>query len=104
MTTAYEELLDRAKELSSAERLRLADALLAEELGFGMWAQRADIQDAPDNGLVIILDDVGMGGQRADGYGAAAYVERIRDASMRTPDNRLKSPDEFLKEVEDFDE
>lgn len=80
MTTAYDEVLSRTKGLSSEERLRLADALLAEELGFGMWAQRADVQDA------------------------AAYVERIRSKSMRTPDNRLKTPDEFLKEVEAFDE
>lgn len=80
MTTAYDEVLSRTKNLSSEERLRLADTLLAEELGFGMWAQRADLQDG------------------------AAYVERIRSESMRTPDNRLKTPDEFLKEVEAFDE
>ena len=81
MTTRYDEVLSRTKNLSSEERLRLADALLAEELGFGMWAHRA----------------------RNDGD-AATYVEGIRDASMRTPHNRLKSPDEFLKEVEGFDE
>ena len=80
MTTAYDELLSRTKELSSEERLRLADTLLEEELGFGMWQQRADVQDA------------------------AAHVERIRSESMRTPDNRLKTPDEFLREVEAFDE
>jgi hypothetical protein len=80
MTTAYDEVVSRTKNLSSEERLRLADTLLAEELGFGMWAQRADVQDA------------------------AAYVERVRSESMRTPDNRLKTPDEFLKEVEAFDE
>lgn len=80
MTTAYDEVLSRTKNLSSEERLRLADTLLAEELGFGMWAQRADVQDA------------------------AAYVERVRSESMRTPDNLLKTPDEFLKEVEAFDE
>jgi hypothetical protein len=39
MTTAYQELLDRTKQLSSEERLRLADTLLAEELGFGMWPE-----------------------------------------------------------------
>ncbi len=80
MTTAYDELLSRTKNLSSDERLMLADTLLAEELGFGMWAQRADVEDA------------------------ATYVEGIRGESMRTPDNRLKSPDEFLREVEAFDE
>ena len=80
MTTAYDEVLSRTKNLSSEERLRLADTLLAEELGFGIWAQRAGVQDS------------------------SAYVERIRSESMRTPDNRLKTPDEFLKEVEAFDE
>ncbi len=80
MVVSYEEVLNRAKELSSEERLRLADTLLEEELGFGMWSSRADVQDA------------------------AQYVERIRDESMRAPDGRLKSPDEFLKEVEAFDE
>jgi hypothetical protein len=80
MTTAYDEVLSRTKKLSSEERLKLVDALLAEELGFGMWAQRADVEDA------------------------ASYVEGIRGESMRTPDGRLKSPDEFLREVEAFDE
>jgi hypothetical protein len=80
MTTAYEELLDRTKELSSEERLRLADTLLAEELGFGMWLNRADVQDA------------------------AEYVDRTREESMRAPNGSLKSPDEFLKEVETFSE
>jgi hypothetical protein len=35
--TSYEEIIESAKRLSSAERVQLADALLAEELGFGMW-------------------------------------------------------------------
>ena len=48
MITAYQELLDRAKDLSSEERLRLADTLLAEELGFGMWLNRSDVQDAAE--------------------------------------------------------
>jgi hypothetical protein len=43
--TVYEEILDRTKQLSSEERLRLADLLLEEELGFGMWRDRADIVD-----------------------------------------------------------
>jgi hypothetical protein len=44
--TSYEEILESAKRLSSVERLRLADALLAEELGFGMWRGREDVADA----------------------------------------------------------
>lgn len=44
--TSYEEILESAKRLSSVERLQLADALLAEELGFGMWQARKDVADA----------------------------------------------------------
>jgi hypothetical protein len=44
--TSYEEILESAKRLSSVERLQLADALLAEELGFGMWRGREDVADA----------------------------------------------------------
>ena len=43
---SYEEILESAKRLSSVERLQLADALLAEELGFGMWRGREDVADA----------------------------------------------------------
>lgn len=56
----YEELLDQARQLSSNERLRLADALLEEELGFGTWRERAEMKDA------------------------AAYVDRLREEGMRT--------------------
>lgn len=80
MTAVYKEVLDLAKGLSPDERLRLADTLLAEELGFGMWRDRSDLEDA------------------------AEYVVRIREESMRTPDGRRKEPDEFLKEVEAINE
>ena len=76
----YEEILNQAKQLSSEERLQLADALLEEELGFGMWRNRAEMSDA------------------------AAYVEQIRESEVRTPDGRLKAPEEYLEEVETFDE
>ena len=78
--TSYEEILESAKRLSSTERLQLADALLAEELGFGMWRDREDIADAED------------------------YVSELRDAEMRTPEGCEKTPEEFLREIETFDE
>jgi hypothetical protein len=78
--SVYEEILDQAKRLSSEERVQLADALLEEELGFGMWRDRADIKDA------------------------ATYVEQVREENKRTPNGRLKSSEEFLREVEEFDE
>lgn len=80
--TTYEEILDKAKELSSEERLRLAEALLEQEVGFGMWRDRTEMADVE------------------------AYVEQIRNADMldvRAPDGRLKQPEEFLREVETFD-
>lgn len=76
----YEEILDQARQLSSDERLRLADALLEEELGFGMWRERAEMKDA------------------------AAYVDRLRDEDTRTADGRLKTAEEFLREVKAFDQ
>jgi hypothetical protein len=78
--TSYEEALESAKRLSSVERLQLADALLAEELGFGMWRNREDVGDA------------------------ANYVTKLREADMRSPDGSEKTPEEFLDEIERFDE
>jgi glycine/D-amino acid oxidase-like deaminating enzyme len=78
--TSYEEILESAKRLSSEERLQLADALLAEELGFGMWRKRDDVVDAE------------------------AYVAALRKAAMVTPGGQLKTPEEFLREIETFDE
>ena len=78
--TSYEEILESAKRLSSAERVQLADALLAEELGFGMWREREEVADAE------------------------AYVSKLREAEMRAPDGREKTPEEFLQEIETFDE
>jgi hypothetical protein len=76
----YEEILNQAKQLSFEDRLRLADALLEEELGFGMWSDRAQMADV------------------------AVYVERMRNEDVRTREGGLKSPEEFLREVERFDE
>lgn len=77
--TSYEEILESTKRLSSVERLQLADALLAEELGFGMWRGREDVADAE------------------------AYVSKLRGAEMRPPDGREKTADEFLREVQTSD-
>jgi hypothetical protein len=75
-----EEIRDQARQLSSVERLRLADALLEEELGFGMWRERAEMKDA------------------------AGYVDRVCEDGMRTADGGLKTGEEFLREVKAFDQ
>lgn len=80
MTATYKDILDQARSLSYEERLRLADELLEEEIGFGMWSDRAEMKDA------------------------AAYVEKTREEDMRTAEGRLKTPEELLREVETFDE
>jgi hypothetical protein len=78
--TSYEEILESAKRLSSVERLQLADALLAEELGFGMWRGREDVANAE------------------------AFVSDLRETNMRAADGREKTPEEFLSEIETSDE
>jgi hypothetical protein len=75
--TVYEEILNLVKQLSSDERLQLADSLLEEEFGFGMWRDRPEMNDV------------------------AAYVERMREAEMRTPEGRLKTSEEFLADSQD---
>lgn len=76
----YQEILNQAKQLSSEEKLQLANALLEEELGYGMWRDRDEMTDV------------------------AAYVEEIRKAEIMTPVGQLKAPEEYLKEVEAFNE
>jgi hypothetical protein len=77
---SYEEILESAKQLSSVERLQLADALLAEELGFGVWRGREDLVDAE------------------------GYVSDLREAGMRTSNGQEKTPEDFLHEIETSDE
>jgi hypothetical protein len=64
--TSYEEIPESAKRLSSVERLQLADALLADELGFGMWRRRDDVADAE------------------------GYVSDLREEEMLTPEEFLE--------------
>ena len=35
---------------------------------------------------------------------AEGYVSDLREAEMRAPDDRKKTPEEFLREIESFDE
>ncbi|HEX3229815.1 MAG TPA: hypothetical protein VHQ95_12650 [Pyrinomonadaceae bacterium] len=67
--TSYEEILESTKRLSSVERLQLADALFAEELGFDMWRAREDVADA--EGFVSDLREKDM--RMRDGF-----LERVK--------------------------
>jgi hypothetical protein len=77
---SYEEILKLTRQLPAEQRLLLADTLLAEELGFGMWRDRTEMADV------------------------TAYVERLRAAQMRTPAGRQRRPEEFLRWVESDDD
>lgn len=76
----YEEILKLTRELPTAQRLRLADTLFAEELGFGMWRERAELEDV------------------------TAFVEQLRAQQLRTPEGAQRTPEEFLRWAESDDE
>ncbi len=76
----YEAILHLTRQLSAQQRVELADALLAEEFGCGMWRERAEMSDVP------------------------AFVEQLRAEQMRKPDGQPRSPEEFLRWVESDDE
>ena len=61
--TSYEEILESSKRLSLVERFQLADPLIAEEPGFGMWRGREDVADAE------------------------AYVSKLQETERLTPDD-----------------
>ena len=73
--TSYEEIIESGKLLSTAERVQLAGALLAEDLGFGMCCDRDEVAEAE------------------------AFVSDLRHADMRTPNGREKTREEFHREV-----
>ena len=68
----YQEVLTLTRQWPSEQKLKLADTLLAEELGFGMWRDRADMADVE------------------------AYVEQVRTQQMLKPDGARMTPEEFL--------
>jgi hypothetical protein len=75
----YQEVLTLTRQLPADQKLKLADTLLAEELGFGMWRDRADMTDVN------------------------AYVEQVRTQQMLKPDGARMTPAEFLRWVETED-
>lgn len=76
----YEQVYKQAQQLPARERLLLADALLAEDLGFGMWRDQPEMADVTE------------------------WVARQRAAAMQKPNGQVKTPEEFLRELEAFDE
>ena len=79
---SYQEVLTLTRQWPSEQKLKLADTLLAEELGFGMWRDRTDMTNVD------------------------AYVEQVRAQQMLKPDGTRMTPEEFLRWVasEDIDD
>ncbi len=77
--STYQEVLTMTRPWPSEQKLKLADTLLAEELGFGMWRDRTDMADVE------------------------AYVEQVRAEQMFKPDGNQMTPAEFLRVVETKD-
>lgn len=76
----YQDVLTVTRQLPIEQRLLLADTLLAEDLGFGMWRDRTEMTDVN------------------------AYVEKVRAELMLKEDGQAMSPEEFLRWVESDDE
>ena len=77
--STYQEVLTMTRPWPSEQKLKLADTLLAEELGFGMWRDRTDMADVE------------------------AYVEQVRTQQMFKSDGTQMTPAKFLGWVETED-
>ncbi len=74
----YQQVLDLAAQLTPPEQVELILTLRDKLLGFGMWeGVKEDIE---------------------------TYVEELRAAESRHPDGSIKKPEEFLRELEEWNE
>ena len=76
----YQQVLYLANQLAPSEQVQLILDLRDRLLGFGMWEEVKEMEDIE------------------------TYVEELRTAESRHPDGSIKSPEEFLKELEEWDE
>lgn len=77
--TDYRRTLEEAKQLSAVEQVRLIKELTVRLIESGKPLDLSKLEDA------------------------ITYVERIRGAESRKRDGRLKSPREFLRELESWE-
>jgi hypothetical protein len=77
--TDYIRTLEKAKRLSSIEQVRLIRELAVRLMGSGRELDLSRLEDA------------------------VAYVERMRGAESRHQSGRLKTPREFLAELESWE-
>lgn len=78
-TTDYTRALENARRLSSTEQVRLIKELAVRLMGSGKARDLSRLEDA------------------------VAYVERMRGAESRHQNGRLKTPGEFLAELESWE-
>lgn len=78
--TDYQQVLYLANQLTLSEQVQLILTLRDRLLGFGMWEGVKEMEDIE------------------------TYLEELRAAESRHPDGSIKRPDEFLKELEEWDE
>jgi len=76
----YQQVLYLANQLTLSEQVQLILDLRDRLLGFGMWEEVKEMEDIE------------------------AYVEELRTVESRHPDGSIKRPEEFLKELEKWDE
>lgn len=76
----YEEVLGLVEQLTPEEQARLIVEIRERSQGFGMWRDRADLAD-PE-----------------------LYVLRMREEDAKRDTGEVKTPEEFLAELEAWDE
>ena len=76
----YQQVLYLANQLAPSEQVQLILTLRDRLLGFGMWGEVKEMEDIE------------------------TYVEELRVAESRYPDGSIKKPEEFLRELEEWNE
>ena len=80
MQPSYQEVLRLAEQLSPEEQARLIVEIRERSQGFGMWQNRPDVAD-PE-----------------------LYVLRLREEDTKNENGEQKTPEEYLAEIEAWDE
>lgn len=78
--SVYDNVLELASHLSIEEQARLVAELRDKTEGFGMWRYRPDLKDPEE------------------------YLLKLRESMSKHPGGSPKTPEEFLKELEEWNE
>lgn len=77
---SYQEVLRLVEQLTPVEQAQLLDELRDRLLGFGMWSDRREMEDIK------------------------SYVEELRAEESSYPGRQLKTPQEFWRDLESWNE